>query len=83
MKLRAKILSKYAEQIKASKKRVDYRQFESIAFELVETGEIWEFDIERMCLPCPSRQIEIREEHTDVLWKKDKEIYAIYLGGAK
>jgi len=77
MKLRAKILSKYAEQIKAGSKKVDYRQFESIEFEVVETGEVLEFEV--LSVDRCTNWGKVVRQHPDVEWKHD-DIYKIQLG---
>lgn len=80
MKLRCKIFPMYFQKLAEGKKRVDYRQFESITFVNSMTGEEIEFDVQRIekmdILPAE----RIKAKHQDVAWEKMKPIYRIVLG---
>jgi len=78
MKLYAKILPKYFEQIKAGEKRIDFRHIETITFYNTETGEEIELDVRKVALLYDRGLVE--EEYPDVKWDPDKKIYAISLG---
>lgn len=79
MKLKAKILPKYFEQIKAGDKKVDYRQFKSIVFINIETGEEMEYKIYMINDAIGNQQV-IRGDHPDVFFDTDMIIYGISLG---
>lgn len=81
MKLYAKILHRYFEQIKRGRKRVDFGQFESITFLNSETGEEIELTIVAVDR-CASRSA-VLERYPDMKWDPNKEIYTISLGGQK
>jgi len=68
MKLRAKIKNKYLKQILEGKKKVEYRQVESIIL-VDEQGKEYEFEVKRIGLT-PSVEW-LREKFPDVEWKDE------------
>lgn len=81
MKLRAKILPKYFEQIKIGTKKIDYREIESITFMDKETGAEIELEV-RNLRRCSNREEKenILNTFPDVGFSEDSKIYKIYLG---
>lgn len=79
MKLRAKILPKYFDQIKAGTKTVDYRQIEDITFINTETDEEITYNI-RNIMRRPVWDFErIQKLYPDVVFIEDCPIYKIVL----
>jgi len=78
MKLYAKIRPHYFDQIKAGKKHIDFRQFESITFYNTETGEEIECEVEGLFLMGDKRDLKL--QYPDVKWHPLKQIYGIVLG---
>lgn len=78
MKLYAKILHRYFEQIKNERKRLDFRQFEDLTYLDTETGE--EITLTIVAVDrCASRSA-VLVRYPDVKWDPNNEIYAISLG---
>lgn len=76
MKLYAKVLPKYFEELRENAKPVEYRQLESMILLNSETGEEIEITNMRKNPHAPS----IMEDYPDVNWDPDKDIYEIRLG---
>ena len=84
MKLKCKIKDKYMKQILEGKKKVEYRQVESIIF-VDEQGEEYEFEVKEL-LKVPddmyfiSNIDDLRVRYPDVPWKDNLPTIAIRLG---
>ena len=81
MKLYAKIKEKYLKEIEDGTKTEEYRQFESIVFESVETGRKVEYDIKNTREVVDENEVcDIVFKHPDVPWDLKLPINVIKLG---
>jgi len=78
MKLYAKILPKYFQQLEKGSKITDYRQLETITFCNTETSEEITFEIKELWRPIQPEKVI--KDYPDVKWDPDRAIYAIDLG---
>jgi hypothetical protein len=78
MKLTAKILPKYLDQLLSGVKKFELRQFESIT--LTDGTRSVEFDISFIEEPPEKFLEEYKQIYSDVKWDEDKPVYVIRLG---
>lgn len=80
MKIRAKVFSKYLDQLLSGEKTKEFRQFESMIL-TDENGREAEFDISSVIKDGNVyADLKLRKQYPDVPWIDGKKIYTIYLG---